>query len=355
MLNSLFKIASKQTSSSKSILFLFLLLTITLFVGRLLVISPVANPFLSNKEGFSLYSMLDFSNQPSKEIKVDAPPEFGVGDDYSYQKQPEGRGDRYVDEGPDGNPVPSSNYTNSSVEIWSPELIQEFLKFQATENPDVVFDMDMVQQQANEQEVRELLETGKWPWSERCKKIYADVISKSNMTKKSPLRGMEVDQTIYNERVMLQMLGLNEPEGKFLLHGKSIPNPNMLNHYVGSGQGTYGVNSGLIDEGVYTSKLQCEKGEMKLKQFLGYNKGITAGPIYKSTDISFDEIPALYDGFQFVEEPCNPCKALNFPYDTSCPFSIKKDKKVSPAWETIWGLPETPVAELPKEFPYWMN
>ena len=59
--------------------------------------------------------------------------------------------------------------------------------------------------------------------------------------------------------------------------------------------------------------------------------------------------------FQFIEEPCNPCKALDFPYDTSCPFSIKPDKKVSPAWETIWGLPETPIPDLPKNFPFWEN
>ena len=102
----------------------------------------------------------------------------------------------------------SQYYINSEVKIWSPELIQEFLQFQAIQNPDVIFDMDLVQQQATEEEVQQLLENGVWPWSDRCKKIYEDVISRSPFTKKSPMKGIKVDQTIYNERVMLQMLGI---------------------------------------------------------------------------------------------------------------------------------------------------
>ena len=43
--------------------------------------------------------------------------------------------------------------------------------------------MDLVQQQASEEEVQQLLENGVWPWSDRCK-IYEDVISRSPFTKK---------------------------------------------------------------------------------------------------------------------------------------------------------------------------
>ena len=330
---------------SKKIPILCLLLLITfVLTSRLLI---------DKREAFWGNSMLGFSDAPSKKLKP--VPEFGVGDNYSYQTQPS-RSKEYVDPGPDKSTLTTSQYyINSEVKIWSPELIQEFLQFQAIQNPDVIFDMDLVQQQATEEEVQQLLENGVWPWSDRCKKIYEDVISRSPFTKKSPMKGIKVDQTIYNERVMLQMLGLNEPEGKFLMFGHEVPDEKKVKEYINSGKGTYGINSGLIDKGVYMNKLVCDDGKMKLKSFQGYNKGITSAPIYQTQEVSNDVIPALYNGFQFIEEPCNPCKALDFPYDTSCPFSIKPDKKVSPAWETIWGLPETPIPDLPKNFPFWEN
>ena len=299
----------------------------------------------SNRESFSLFG---FGNKQTYD--KDTP--YGVGDNYSYQTEP-ARGKKYVR--PERATPETIYYVNSEISIWSPETVSEFLEFQARENPDVIFDMDIVQQQASEDDAKEFLKTGTWAWSDRTKKIYADVISRSSVTKKSPLKGIEVDQTIYNERVMLQMLALNEPEGDFLLYGRRIPNRNRLDTYVDSGQGTYGVESGLIDRDVYMNIIKCEKGKLKLQKFMGYNKGITGEAMYDTQNIDYAELPSLYDGFQFVDEPCDPCAGLQFPYDTKCPFSVKPDKKVSPAWEKIWGLPPSPIPTLPKEFPYWMN
>ena len=56
----------------------------------------------------------------------------------------------YVDEEDGrGNKGP---YVNSSVKIWSPQVIDDFLAFQMRQNPDKLFDMDIVQQQATEEE-----------------------------------------------------------------------------------------------------------------------------------------------------------------------------------------------------------
>ena len=150
-----------------------LFFTIIVLTSRLLI---------DKRESFSGSAILGFSDAPSRELVTK--PEFGVGDNYSYQTQPP-RSQEYVDPGPDKSTLTSSQYyVNSEVKIWSPELIQEFLKFQAIQNPDVIFDMDLVQQQATEEEVQQLLENGVWPWSDRCKKIYEDVISRSPFTKK---------------------------------------------------------------------------------------------------------------------------------------------------------------------------
>ena len=60
-------------------------------------------------------------------------------------------------------------------------------------------------------------------------------------------------------------------------------------------------------------------------------------------------------GFQFIKEPCNPCEALGPPSHSTCPFSLEHNKKVSPAWEKMWGLPSSPIQKLPERYPYWMN
>jgi hypothetical protein len=36
---------------------------------------------------------------------------------------------------------------------------------------------------------------------------------------------------------------------------------------------------------------------------------------------------------------------------------VKPDKRVSPAWEKIWGLPPTSIrdGDLPPNYPFWIN
>lgn len=333
---------------SRKMIYIFLL--ISLIVITLCISMLLKEKAMLSMEGFSLMSMFNFSKKPSNTLSH--VPEYGIGDNYSYQIRPE-RGKKYVK--PDKATPTSLYYVNSDVNIWSPDTKREFLEFQARENPDVIFDMDIVQQQASELEVKEFLKNGNWNWSERTKQIYEDVMSRNNYTKKSPQKGIETDQTIYNERVMLQMLGLNEPEGQFLLYGRMIPERKNLNAHVDSGKGTYGINSGLIDPNHYMKRLHCEKNKIKLQEFTGYRKDITSAPDYKSTDVDPKDIPKLFPEFQFLKEPCDPCVALDMPYDTKCPFSVKPNKKVSPAWEKIWGLVPSIIPKLPERFPYWMN
>ena len=66
------------------------------------------------------------------------------------------------------------------------------------------------------------------------------------------------------------------------------------------------------------------------------------------------KLPDAIKGFRFLDKPCNPCVGAAFPYNNSCPFSLKNGK-VSPAWEKIWGLPPSPIEKLPRGFPYWIN
>jgi hypothetical protein len=243
-------------------------------------------------------------------------------------------------------------YVNNRIkDKWNDQVIKKFLNVQATQNPDVVFDMDMIQLQATQSEAEELIKTGMWPWSVRTQDIYTDAISRNNLTKKGALKSMMHDRTIYNEYAILQMMALNEKEGQFLTQGALIDNPDAPDPY--SGRGTYGVNSGLIGDN--KDLLQCNNGNLERIHSLG-NDGITGAHVNLASNFDYNQLPNVVKGFSFIKQPCNPCAALNSPADYTCPFSLDGEKKsVSFAWEKLWSLPDTPIPTLPSGFPYWMN
>ena len=257
----------------------------------------------------------------------------------------------YVDEDDGrGNKGP---YVNSSVEIWNPQIVDDFLAFQMRQNPDRLFDMDIIQQQATEEEARELLKNGKWPWSKRTLEIYQDVLSRNQYIKRSGLKAAEVDQTIYNEQAILRILGFHEKEGRFLLYGKEIPNLKAAEENVG--QGTYGIQSGLVNKDIYKNNIKCKNGQLELTRFSGYNPGITGEAMFDTIPIHPETLPEIYKGFQYINEPCNPCDSLQFPYNNTCAFSIDPEKHVSPAWQKIWNLPETNIPKLPIDYTGWLG
>ncbi len=245
-------------------------------------------------------------------------------------------------------------YVNNRVKNkWNESVIKDFIRVQATQNQDVIFDMDMIQLQATQKEAEELIKTGMWPWSKRTQDIYTDAISRSIISKKGPLKSMNNDRTIYNENAILQMIALNDKEGQFLIEGARIKGTSpTYDPY--SGRGTYGINSGLVSDD--NDLIQCSKGKLVRVHSVG-NDGITGAHVSKISDVDYNQLPKLVKGFKFIKQPCDPCVALNSPADYTCPFSIKKKREplLSFAWEKLWGLAESPIPKLPDGFPFWMN
>ncbi len=245
-------------------------------------------------------------------------------------------------------------YVNNRVKNkWSESVIKDFIRTQAAQNQDVIFDMDMIQLQATQKEAEELIKTGMWPWSQRTQDIYTDAISRSTMSKKGPLKSMNNDRTIYNENAILQMISLNDKEGEFLIEGARIPRTSpSYDPY--SGRGTYGIHSGLVSDN--NDLIQCNKDKLVRIHSVG-NDGITGAHVSEISDVDYNQLPKLVKGFKFIKQPCNPCVALNSPADYTCPFSIKKKglPLISFAWEKLWGLPASLIPRLPDGFPYWIN
>lgn len=201
---------------------------------------------------------------------------------------------------------------------WSKKSITDFLQFQETINPNTQFDINMIQKQASEKELQELLETGRWPWANDTKYLYMDAVYHKPIVKINPKDSLEFAQTLYNDNAAKKLVSWNTKEGEFLLNGVLIDN------------GT--IKCGTKGENVNDSRL------IKTVQ-TGYNLWNGYRNLEK-TVLKNDELPQEVSGFHFIKNSCNPCVALNDDY--SCPFQInvqgQENNHVSEVWKSLWKL-----------------
>ena len=203
---------------------------------------------------------------------------------------------------------------------WSKETVQDFVTFQKTMNPNTQFNLEMLQKQASEEEVDELLETGRWPWSQDTEYMCMDTIARNPIIKVQPGIALETNKKIYNENAMQQLLSWNTKEGQFLLNGSLITNDKD------------NKNKGN------TGTIRCTKDNL-LEKKVHIADNVWNG--YKEYDVSIipnGDIPQEVNGFHFIKEPCNPCVALDNDY--SCPFqiSLENDTGVSSIWKKLWNI-----------------
>jgi len=199
---------------------------------------------------------------------------------------------------------------------WSKESVREFLNFQKTVNPNTQFNMEMIQQQASEEELKELLNTGTWPWSQDTEYLYMDAVSRNPILNIDPAASMEMEKKVYNENAVKQLLSWNTKEGQFLLNGTLIKEEATGN------DGTIRcTKDSLLEKRVHT-------GDNVWNGYKNYQRMI----------IPNEDIPQEVPGFQFIGSPCNPCVALDNDY--SCPFqlSLENDRGVSSIWKKLWSI-----------------
>lgn len=229
-------------------------------------------------------------------------------------------------------------WTNSSLKegfaanAWSDDLVAKFLKFQKVLNPNVVYDMKVVQQQARPDEVEYLFKHNKWPWTKQVIDLYKQAVAENSFVKVDPGISMIEAQRIYNEMAMKQILSFGTKEGTFLLNGVVIGHnkkmPSNVNDIVRCGTDPKTKKS-VVEKVVYN----------------GYDS--ISGAMNKTvTNVGVGDIPGLVNGFKFLNGPCNPCTPLDNPPSYSCPFSLNTGNgaEVSPIWKLLWypgGVPPT--------------
>ena len=126
---------------------------------------------------------------------------------------------------------------------WSDKTIYDFILFQNTINPGIVFDTSLIQEQATEEDAKELLQTGKWRWSPEVEELYMDAVSQNPYIRTSLQDSANNAKTIYNENAILQIIKMQSPQGQFLLYGQKMQgDPSLIQ------DNTFGINSGLISK-----------------------------------------------------------------------------------------------------------
>jgi hypothetical protein len=223
---------------------------------------------------------------------------------------------------PEGYPIPKTT-------VWPQNIINDFVEFQKVRNPNLRFDLDIIQKQASVEEVQTLLKTGKWPWSPDVVTLYKNAIAQNNIINNEPGASLMIVQSVYNQRAILELLSWNTKEGSFLLNGTIIKHtdgmPANINNLVRCGKNK-----------------EIGKITMQKVVYTGYN-GVNGSIVSKVTPIKNADIPNQVTGFKFLKSECNPCSALDDPADYSCPFSLNvgDGSEVSEVWQQLWGLNST--------------
>lgn len=222
---------------------------------------------------------------------------------------------------------PIDHYTETFTnKKWPKELVKKFIIFQQQMNPNLDFDMDIVQQQATEKEAEELLKTGYWPWNQDVINLYNMDVQHNFIIKTAPGDDLRKAQSIYNQNAIMQLLSYKTKEGSFLLNGVTIGHSkNMPKN---------------VNNIVKCSSQHSDNGEIKMEKlvYTGYNS-INGNMIKQVSDLSNTELPYVINGFRFKDKPCNPCLALKTPADYSCQFELNTGDgyKTSPIWKMLWN------------------
>jgi len=224
----------------------------------------------------------------------------------------------------------SGTTSNSSdTNTWSSTLVDEFISFQKVLNPNITYDMTIVQKQSTPDEVSYLFKNNKWPWSDKLQSLYKEAIAQNSFIHVDPGISMIDAQQIYNETAMKQLLSYNTKEGTFLLYGATVGHnknlPSNINNTIMCS--TNGKGESILEKIVYN----------------GYDS-IYGNLNTTVTEVNYNDLPNQVNGFKFLGQPCNPCVASKSSPDYTCPFTLNTGNgyEVSPIWQMLWGVtPET--------------
>ena len=240
---------------------------------------------------------------------------------------------------------------------WSKKSTDDFLLIERSINRQNIFDVNMIQEnQASQEELDYFNKHGMWPWSQTTIKLYENAVRSSPFIRTLPKDAVNYARTVYNEAAILRIISYQTKEGQFLLNGVLVKNPDG-NKYEdlpnGFGEFALSKDSGLLenrsDDIIKCNMKNSNNSTLERITYTGKG-GIFGEQKSKTTDVDFNDLEKIIPGFTFLNEPCNPCGAVNENPDYSCPFRLKVKNKppfVSAVWQTLWGINDNPLESTP--------
>ena len=236
-----------------------------------------------------------------------------------------------------------SSFGKEGFEL-SQDSQSDFLKIQHTINPKIVFDMEIIKQQASQNEMDYFLQNGMWPWSQDVINLYTDAVNRNHYIRTYSGDSVNYARKIYNQRAILQLLSMETKEGNFLLSGVQINGgPKNDKEDLPNGFGNFGYESGLIQH--MSPIIKCnidDNGNASLEKTEYTGKGgIFGEQTSKKSPVDYNNLESEIPGFKFLNGPCDPCKAVNFSsQDYSCAYSLDikgVEPGASGVWKKLWG------------------
>ena len=214
-----------------------------------------------------------------------------------------------------------SSNPNKFKENFTQDSTREFLLIQNSINPDIIFDLNMIQNQASQQELDYFNTHGIWPWSQETKDMYVEALNTNPYIRTYSPNELPYVMKIYNESAIKEILFNQSNEGQALLNGVLVPNEttNSLEE-LPNGFGEFAYNSGLQEDRT-KNVIKCNLTNELLERTVYTGKGGIFGEQTSIVNpVDYNNLESIIPGFNFIDEPCNPCTSAY-----SCHFQYYKD------------------------------
>ena len=237
---------------------------------------------------------------------------------------------------------------------WNKDSEKDFLLIQNTMNRNIIFDTNIIKNQASQEELDYFNKNGRWPWSKNTQYLYKKAVNKNPFIRNYDENSLFYAMRVYNEAAILRILSYQTKEGQMLLNGVLVKDPSGNNlEDLPSGFGEFAYKSGLKDDkskDIIKCNMDKKNGSfLERIKFTGKD-GIYGAQTTKVTPVDYNELENIIPGFTFINEPCNPCGAVNEIPDYSCPFRLDlKDQPsyISDVWQSLWNIKDDPLQSSP--------
>ena len=218
-------------------------------------------------------------------------------------------------------------------EGFTEDSTNQFLRLQQTVNPQLVYDMSNLAQQVSQSDLDAFLKSGTWTWSQDVQDLYQESVKKNPYVRSNVEIGdVEDASKIYNEKIMMDILALQNKEGQLLASGMTVLDVDKVER---DGLGSYSMSSGLQPFNLGDSVIRCDGSRgMQQVKYVG-QESTFATPLYEKSILKNEELENVIPGFKFTSGVCNPCSGLDGDY--SCPFTVDSFGGTSNVWKYLWG------------------